>query len=152
MEQLHLLHTFLLHRAEILLVGGTQRGKDADGGLDDVGKRCHLIGLADACLEESHLRVFVEEPDREGDTNLGVVALRGTGNRHRRGKQLVEPLLDHGLAIRTRNADNRDVKLVAVTLSEALESSEGRRNHEEVSIGIRTRRRSGGSSGDGPRS
>ena len=62
LEQLHLLHAFLLHRTEVLLVGSTQICQYTDGRLDDVTERCHLIRLTDTRLKESHLCLFVEQP------------------------------------------------------------------------------------------
>ena len=69
-EELHFLRTLLLHGTEVFLVGSTERCKYTDGRLDDVAERRHLVGLADASLKKAHLRMFVEQPDREGDTNL----------------------------------------------------------------------------------
>ena len=48
----------------------TQRFQDANGGLDDVVQSFHLAHLADAGLEESHLRFLVKQPYRQGYANL----------------------------------------------------------------------------------
>ena len=63
-------------------MGGTQRGQHTDGGLDDVVQPGHLARLADARLKEGHLRLLVEQPDRQRHTNLRVVTLGRAGNGH----------------------------------------------------------------------
>ena len=55
-------------------MGGTETGEHADGGLDDVTQGEHLAGLTDAGLEDTHLRLFVQQPHGEGHTNLRVIA------------------------------------------------------------------------------
>ena len=55
-------------------MGRTQTGEDTNGGLNDVAQGRHLTWLADACLEDTHLCLFVQQPYREGHTYLGVVA------------------------------------------------------------------------------
>ena len=79
-HQFEFLHTLLFHRTEVLLMGSTQAGEHADGGLDDVTQGIHLAWLADACLEDTHLRLFVQQPYGEGNTYLRVVAARRTHN------------------------------------------------------------------------
>ena len=106
-------------------MGGAQRGQQTDGGLDNVCQRLHLVGLTDTCLKESYLRLFVKQPHRQRHTNLRVITLGRTGYRHRWRQQLVEPLFDHRLTIRAGDADNGDVKLVTMALSQALEGFQG---------------------------
>ena len=79
-HQFQFLHTFLLHRTEVLLMGTTQTGKHADGGLDDISQCQHLTRLTDTSLEDTHLRLFIQQPHGERHTNLGVIAARGTHN------------------------------------------------------------------------
>ena len=76
MHQFELLHAFLLHRTEILLMGTTQGGEYTDGRLDDVAQGHHLTGLTDTCLEDTDLCLLVEQPNGERYTDLGVVATR----------------------------------------------------------------------------
>ena len=75
MEEQHLLHAFLLHGAEVLLMSSAQGGQYANGGLDDVCQLAHLVGLTDACLKKGYLVLLVQQPDAEGYANLRVVAL-----------------------------------------------------------------------------
>ena len=70
MKQLQLLHALLLHGTEILLMGGSQRRQYANGRLDDGSQRLHLSWLADACFDERHVGLFVEQPHGEGYANL----------------------------------------------------------------------------------
>ena len=65
MEELELLHAFFLHRTEVTLVSGSQIGQYTDGGLDDIVQRRHLIWFADTGFEKSHLRLFIQQPNRE---------------------------------------------------------------------------------------
>ena len=119
-EQLQLLHTFLVKGTEVLLMGAAQRCQHADRGLDDVAQGQHLAWLADACLEEGHLGLLVQQPHAEWHANLRVIALGRAGHLHRRHQDLIEPLLDPRLTVRTRDAHHRDVELVAMTLSQSL--------------------------------
>ena len=54
-EEVELLVHLGFHRRKILLMGTADIGYHADGGLYDVAQCLHLAGLADACLEYSHL-------------------------------------------------------------------------------------------------
>ena len=63
-------------------MGSTQGGKHTNGGLDDVVQGIHLAWLTDACLEQSYLRLVVEQPDAQRNTYLRVIALGRTGDRH----------------------------------------------------------------------
>ena len=62
-EQLQLLHAFLLQRTEVLLMGSPQRCQHANGGLNDVGQSLHLAWLADTCFNECHVGLLIEQPD-----------------------------------------------------------------------------------------
>ena len=73
-EQEHLLAALLLHGAEVLLMGCAEVGKHGDGGLYDVAQGLHLSRLADARLEDAHLRVVVHEPNAQRHAYLRVVA------------------------------------------------------------------------------
>ena len=79
-HQFKLLHTLLFHRTEILLMGCTQRGKHADGGLDDVAQGKHLTRLTDTGLKDTHLGLLVQQPYRERHADLRVIAARRTDN------------------------------------------------------------------------
>ena len=80
MKQLQLLHALLFQRTEVLLVRSPDRGQHTNGRLYDVMQRLHLTQLTDTSLEQSYLCLFVEQPDRQGDTDLRVVALGRTGH------------------------------------------------------------------------
>ena len=134
LEQRQLLHTLLLQRAEVLLMGGTQRCHHTDGGLDNVAQGLHLARLADTSLKESDLCLLVEQPHRQRHANLRVVAL-GRACHHHVGRQyLVQPLLDHCLAVAASDAHHGDVELVTVTLGQPLEGSQRRWYDEEIGI------------------
>ena len=61
----HLLTAFCLLRLEVFLMGGTQIGNDAYGGLYYVAQREHLSRLAYTSLKQSHLRLLGHQPDRQ---------------------------------------------------------------------------------------
>ena len=63
-------------------MGCAEVGKHGDGGLYDVAQGLHLAGLADSCLENAHLGLFVHEPHAQRDANLGIVAAGGAGDHH----------------------------------------------------------------------
>ena len=115
-------------------MGRTQCGEYANGRLDDIAQSKHLSGLRDTCLEDTHLRLLVEQPYREGHTYLGVIATRRTYNLLRGQQQLIEPLLHHGLTIRTRDTHDGYIELVAMTLSQSLQGSQRRWHYQEIGI------------------
>ena len=49
---------------------------------------------------------------------------------------MVEPLLDDGLAIAARDADDRDVKLLAVAFCQSLQCFQRRWHFEVVGVGL----------------
>ena len=100
----------------MLLMGTTQTGQHANGGLYDVVQGHHLARLTDARLKEGHLRLLVQQPYGQRHAYLRVVRARRADNLLRRQQQLVQPLLDHRLAVGARDAHHGDVELVAVTL------------------------------------
>ncbi len=63
MEEFELLFAFRFHRGEVLLMGITYVGEHGDGRLNDVAQCQHLSRHTDTRLEESHLGLFVEEPN-----------------------------------------------------------------------------------------
>ena len=54
-------------------MGTAQTCQHADGGLDDIPQCKHLTRLTDAGLEDTNLRLFVEQSHRERHPDLGVV-------------------------------------------------------------------------------
>ena len=102
--------------------------------LDDVTQGKHLSGQTDAGLEDADLRLVVHEPYRQRHTDLRVIRTRRACHKAVGREYLVQPLLDDGLAVGARDADDRDVELVAVTLGEALQGLEGVGDTEEVSL------------------
>ena len=133
-HQFEFLHTLLLHRAEVLLMGGAEAGEHADGGLDDVAQGVHLARLGDARLEDTDLRLLIEQPDGEGHADLRVVTAGRADDLLRGQQQLIEPLLDHRLAVGAGDADHGHVELVAMTLSQPLQGGQRRGHHQEVGI------------------
>ncbi len=115
-------------------MGNTEVREYGDRRLDDVAQGEHLTGLTDTCLEDADLRLIVHEPYRQRHTDLRVVGTRRACHEAVGREHLVQPLLDNGLAVGARDADDRDIELVAVTLGEALQSLEGVRHLEEVSL------------------
>ena len=81
----------------------------------------HLAQLADARLENAHLSLVVEQPHGKRNSNLRIVTLGGTGDHMVGRENLIEPFLHHRLTIGTRNAHNRYVELVTMTLSQSLQ-------------------------------
>ena len=69
-EELEFFGHFLLASEEVLVVGLTDIGEYADGGLDDVLQACHLTGFGDASLEDGHIVLAVHLPDGERDAYL----------------------------------------------------------------------------------
>lgn len=110
LEEAHLLQALLAHRREVLLMGRSQRGEDAQRGLDDVVQGLHLALLADASLEDAHLRMLVEQPYRQRHTHLRVVAAGRAHHVAVFAQQLVEPLLDHRLAVRACDAHDGEAE------------------------------------------
>ena len=78
-HQFQLLDTLFLHRAEILLMSGSQAGQHTYRRLYDVVQRHHLPRLTDASLKDTHLRLLVQQPYRQRYANLRIVA---TGRTH----------------------------------------------------------------------
>ena len=58
-----------------------------------------MMDYYDTCLENAHLGLLIHQPYRQWHTYLRVVTARTAGNKHAWREQLVEPLLDHGLAV-----------------------------------------------------
>ena len=67
--------------------------------------------------------MFVEQPHAQRHTDLRVIALRRTGDCHGGRQQLTEPLFHHRLSVAARDADDRDIKLITMTLSQPLQGS-----------------------------
>ena len=84
-------------------------------------KRHHLARLTDARLEDGHLGLLAEEPDRQRHAYLRVKGARRAHDLLRRQQQLVEPLLDHRLAIAAGDADHGNRELVAMALGQPLQ-------------------------------
>ena len=133
-HQFHLLHALLLHRTEVLLMSSTQAGEHADGGLDDIAQSIHLSWLTDAGFEDAQLRLFVEQPYGEGDADLRIVTAGRAHDALRGQEQLIEPLLDHRLAIGAGNAHHGDIELVAMAFGQSLQGCECRWHLQVVGI------------------
>ena len=131
-QQDELLEAFLLDGLEPLLVSLADVGDESQRGFDNLLEVYHLVGLGDTGLEDSHLGLGPDLPYREGYADLRVVA---AGRAH--GvvvglEQLVEPLLDGGLAVTARDADDRDLEAAAVCGSQLLQGGERVLDDDEV--------------------
>ena len=120
-QQDELLEAFLLYGLEPLLVSLADVGDETQCGFDNLLEVYHFVGLGDTGLEDSHLGLGTDLPYREGNTDLRVVA---AGRAH--GivvglEQLVEPLLDRGLAVTARDAYHRYLEAAAVCGSQLLQ-------------------------------
>ena len=136
MEKLHLLLALLLHRLKVLLMGSAEICQHGNGGLNDVAQGSHLARHADASLKDAHLSGLVHQPNAQGNANLRVVAAGRTGDNHRGREQLIEPLLDHRLAVGTSNANDGDVESVSVALGQTLQGLQRTDNFQEVCFGV----------------
>ena len=135
-EEYHLLAALLLERREVLLMGVADEREHGDVGLYDAAQSLHLARLADASLEHSHLALLVEQPYREWHAYLRVVATRRARHLHLRREQLVEPFLHDGLSVAARDAHNRYVVFLAVTLGESLQGDKRVLHFQEVCVGV----------------
>ena len=70
LEERKFLVAFFFDRLEVLLVGRTDVGHDANRRLDDGTQGCHLTGLRDAGFEDANLAVFSQETDAERHAHL----------------------------------------------------------------------------------
>ena len=131
LEQEHLLRALLLHRVEVLLMCRTQASEDTYRGLYDALQGLHLTWLTDTSLEDGHLAVLVQCPHAQRHAYLRVVTARRARYGHVGREHLVEPLLDHGLAVAARNAYDGDVELFSVALGKALQGRKGV-GHQEL--------------------
>ena len=117
-------------------MGLTDHGEHAERGTDDVVEDLHLAGLADTGLEDSHLGLGVEEPKGEGHADLRIVAAGGSCHDVVHGEGLIEPLLDHGLAIAARDAYHGDGEALTMACGQLLEGSKRVANDQEGGVGI----------------
>ena len=132
LEERQLLHALLLQRIEVLLMGASDVGQDADGRLDDGFQRPHFARFGDARLEDGQLVVRPHLPDGQRYTDLRIVAARRAHDATVVAQQLVEPFLHHRLAVTARDAHHGDAELRPVQLRQLLQSLQGRRNKEKI--------------------
>ena len=116
-------------------MGSSDGGEYADGGLDDALQGTHLTRFGDAGLEEGQLVALLHLPDGEWDAYLRVVAAGGAHDASVGAEQLMEPLLDDGLAVAAGDAHHGDVELLAMALGQLLQRFEGVRDQQVVGIG-----------------
>ena len=135
-EELQFLLAFLVHRSEILLMGRSHVGKHADGGLDDVAQCSHLARHTDARLEESHLRLFVQQPHGERHADLRIVGARRTRHHLFPRQYLEEPFLHDGLAVAARDAHRGYAVFVTMALGQSLQGLDDVGHAQEVAVGI----------------
>ena len=134
-EQLQLLCALLLHALEVLLMCRPQACENADGGLYDSLEGLHLARLGDGRFEYAYLALCPESPHRERYAYLRIVAARAARHGVVVHEQLIEPLLDGGLAIASRYADDGDVECLAVAFGKPLQSLAGVGHQQKVCLG-----------------
>ena len=136
MEEYEFLAALLLYRTEVFLMGSPETGQYGDGGLYDVAQGEHLAGLTDACLEYAHLCLLVHKPYGQGHTNLRIVTPRTACNEHSGREQLVQPLLDHGLAIGAGYANYGYIEFITMAFGQALQSLQRIDHLQEIGFRI----------------
>ena len=117
-------------------MGLTDHGEHAERGTDDVVEDLHLAWLADTGLEDGQLGLGVKEPKGEGHADLRIVAAGGTRHDMVLGEGLIEPLLDHSLAVAARDAYHGDSEALAMACGQLLEGSKRVANDQERGVGI----------------
>ena len=117
-------------------MGLTDHGEHAERGTDDVVEDLHLAWLADTGLEDGQLGLGVKEPKGEGHADLRIVAAGGTRHDMVFGEGLIEPLLDHSLAVAARDAYHGDSEALAMACGQLLEGSKRVANDQERGVGI----------------
>ena len=108
-EELKLLGYFLLAGEEVLIVGLTDVGEDADGGIDDAAEVLHLASFGNAGLEDGKLVAVVHLPDGERHAYLRIVAAGAGDGFTVVSYKLDNPVLDNGLAVGARDAHHGNV-------------------------------------------
>ena len=73
-QDLGLFQRLLLHGFKAVVVFATQVGDDAYGGANHRMQVIHLTDGRDACLDDSQVGIVVDIPQREGHTDLRIVA------------------------------------------------------------------------------
>jgi len=134
MEENSLLPAFGLQRGKVFLMGSTKIGQHGYGGLDNITQGQHLVRLADTGLENAQPRVLIHQPDRERHSNLRIIATRTACHLHIRRQQLVQPLLDHRLPVRSGDSHNGYDQLISMTLGQSLQSLSGIEHFQEIGI------------------
>ena len=92
-------------------MGGADARQDAYCGTDDAFQPVHLPHLAYASLNESYVRRGVYLPHAERHSDLRIEATWRARHAVHVVEHLVEPLLDHRLAIAARDAHHRHVEV-----------------------------------------
>ena len=140
-EESHLLFAFLLERSEVLVVLVADIGDHAYCRTDDALKLLHLPGLTDSRFEDRQNRSFdfrlstfdsFQLPHAQRHADLRVIGLRRTDDGIVVFEQLVEPLFDNGLAVRTGDADDRTVEQLADVCRQRLQCRYGIALHERL--------------------
>ena len=74
-EKLEFLVYFLFARLEVALVGCSNVCEYSDGGADNLFESFHFARLRDSCFKNCKFCVLFEQPYRQRNANLRVVAL-----------------------------------------------------------------------------
>ena len=128
--------SLLLHGFKSVIVLAAQVGDDAYGGTDHRMQIIHLVDGRNACLDNRQVGIVVDVPQRQGHTDLGIVAAGRPHDAVIVLEQLVQPLLDSGLATAARDADDRQLaETTAMKCRQCLQGVERRFHGNEVGSG-----------------
>ena len=101
--------SLLLHGFKSVVVLTAQVSDNAYGGANHRLQVVHLVDGRDARLDNRQVGIVVDVPQRQGHTDLGIVAAGRPHDAVIVLEQLVQPLLDSGLATAARDADDRQL-------------------------------------------
>ena len=118
-------------------MGIAEMDEDTDLGTDDAGEGRHFSRMGDAGLHEVEVGLVVEGPQGERHADLAVPASRAAGDPPVLTSQGVGPLLDGGLAVGPRDADDFARPRKTGEGAELLEGEEGVGNAEHDGAGQR---------------
>ena len=113
-----------------------QVSDNAYGGANHRLQVVHLVDGRDARLDNRQVGIVVDVPQRQGHTDLGIVAAGRPHDAVIVLEQLVQPLLDSGLATAARDTDDRQLaETTAMECRQCLQGVERRFHGNEVGSG-----------------
>ena len=110
------------------------RGEERHVGAEDPLQPRHFARLRDPRLKDRQPFVALEHQHREGNAQLRVVALGRAEVFHAGGQLLGDPLLDHRLAVRSRDGDHRAAELRPEVGREPLQRLHGVRHLDVAAL------------------